>query len=303
MAKLNELTNLFKALADQDWSQARTSANKLADGEERIGHHSAAALLRGILSPNGQRGAGNHHSQPQIMNGFSVLAEVLTPVSTTTFLNEVFLKSAQRAELLGVVAEWRHRSRLEKHGLRRRNKLLFHGPPGCGKSLTARVLGRELELPVYVVRLDAIVGAYLGQTALRIRELFRFAESAACVLLMDEVDAIGKSRGNPLDVGELDRVVISLMQELEHSEPMGFLIAASNIPQLLDKALWRRFDLVVDFPRPSRSEISAFVSARATVRKLAVTGSLRKLLRKVRSYAEAEQALLAEERRIVLEIS
>src|SRR5208283_5165649 len=120
------------------------------------------------------------------------------------------------------------------------NKILLHGPPGCGKSLTARAIGHELSLPVYTLRFNAIVGAFLGQTAQRLRQLFEFASTTSCVLLIDEIDALGKRRGNPMDVGELDRIVISLLQELEHSEPKGLLIAASNLARSLDEALWRR---------------------------------------------------------------
>jgi AAA+ superfamily predicted ATPase len=175
-------------------------------------------------------------------------------------------------------------------------KLLFHGPPGCGKSLTAQALGNELGIPVFLVRFDAIIGAYLGQTAIHLRQLFHFAETAPCVLLLDELDALGKKRGNPLDVGELDRIVIALLQELEHAKPMGIIIGTSNLPEHLDRALWRRFDLDVNFSVPNKAILRPFIKAIATKRKIAISeGVIRKALR-ARSFAQAEAVVTAEAR-------
>jgi len=109
-----------------------------------------------------------------------------------------------------------------------------------------------------VVRFDAVIGAYLGQTAMHLREVFQFASHTSCVLLFDEVDALGKQRGNSLDVGELDRIVIAMMQELEFFSSPGLLVATSNLPEALDRALWRRFDSTVAFPAPNNTEIQKY---------------------------------------------
>jgi SpoVK/Ycf46/Vps4 family AAA+-type ATPase len=161
-------------------------------------------------------------------------------------------------------------------------------------------LGNTLSLPVFVVRFDAVVGAYLGQTALHLRELFHFAEATSCVLLIDEVDALGKRRGNPLDVGELDRIVITLMQELEHASPQGYILATSNLPGHLDEALWRRFDLILEFPRPNARELSAFGGAQAHAKRVPMTDKLRASIRTSKSFAEVERAVESEARRLVL---
>jgi SpoVK/Ycf46/Vps4 family AAA+-type ATPase len=153
---------------------------------------------------------------------------------------------------------------------------------------------------VYVVRFDSIVGAYLGQTALHLRQVFRFAETTPCVLLIDEIDALGKRRGSPFDVGELDRVVIALLQELEHSHPAGLLVATSNIGQQLDDALWRRFDLVLEFPPPSRAEVLSFITQQANARQLSLPKRLRETMARRRTYADAQRAIDAEERRRIL---
>jgi SpoVK/Ycf46/Vps4 family AAA+-type ATPase len=158
-----------------------------------------------------------------------------------------------------------------------------------------------MSLPTYVVRFDAVIGAYLGQTALHLRELFRFAEQTPCVLVFDEVDALAKQRGNPLDVGELDRIVISFMQELEHSQTKGVIIATSNLPSHLDKALWRRFDLTMEFPRPSPTELRAFVLKKTREFRTKLSGSQIKRFIKTRSYAEAEKCVESVVRQIALQ--
>jgi SpoVK/Ycf46/Vps4 family AAA+-type ATPase len=200
-----------------------------------------------------------------------------------------------------VVKEWQHRARLLERGILRRSKLLFYGPPGCGKSLTARALGTELALPTYVVRFDAIIGAYLGQTAIHLRELFRFAEGTPCIILLDEVDALGKRRGNPLDVGELDRIVISMMQELEHCNVQGLVIATSNLPAHLDQALWRRFDLLVEFPKPTQRELGPYSAKLAAASHTRLSPALKSKIAVAKSYAEAEQLVVDEARRVALE--
>jgi SpoVK/Ycf46/Vps4 family AAA+-type ATPase len=145
-----------------------------------------------------------------------------------------------------------------------------------------------------------VVGAYLGQTAVHLRELFRFAEKAPCILLLDEVDALGKHRGDPLDVGELHRIVITLMQELEHAQPAGYIIATSNLPEELDPALWRRFDFVAEFPRPTLRERERFVAERAKALQVPHAAKVREAARKASSFADIEKVVEAEARRQLL---
>jgi SpoVK/Ycf46/Vps4 family AAA+-type ATPase len=195
-----------------------------------------------------------------------------------------------------LINETRHSAFLSSRGIRRRSKLLFVGPPGCGKSFTAQAIANELGFAHYVVRFDAVIGAYLGQTAIHLRELFRFVSDNPCVLLFDEIDALGKQRGNPLDVGELDRIVIALMQELEFLETPGIVVATSNLPQNLDGALWRRFDLVLHFPRPTRSELLTYTKKILCNFNLNRGGRALRRLGSARTYADAEKLVEAEAR-------
>jgi SpoVK/Ycf46/Vps4 family AAA+-type ATPase len=161
-------------------------------------------------------------------------------------------------------------------------------------------LGEELALPVFVVRFDGLVGSYLGQTGIRLREVFRFAEATPCVLLIDEIDAVGRRRGKLSDVGELDRVVVSLMQQLDLVQPAGLLVAASNIPDELDQALLRRFDFILEFPKPSRDALSSYAKKQADSRGIKLVNGVRHELASAKTFAEAEQIIQVEHRRIIL---
>lgn len=298
MASVDELTKLFHAVAERDWAAARVEGMRIATAEEEKGHHTAAQVLKGALLTNGNGASNPQHGE--WLGDVGLLEAALTRLTGGARLSGVALRREHRTELASVVKEWRHRQNLEARGIPLRRKLLLHGPPGCGKSLTAQALATELGLPAYVIRIDGVVGAYLGQTALRIRQLFKFAESVACVLLLDEIDALGTRRGSQRDVGEIDRVVISLMQELEHAAPRGLVVATSNVPQQLDAALFRRFDLVLEFPKPTRRELIAFARTQAQARKLRATGGLERLLAGAGSYAEAERRIIGHERTTIL---
>jgi SpoVK/Ycf46/Vps4 family AAA+-type ATPase len=295
MATTDRLSRLFHAIAARDWDRAESVATGICVEEEKKGHRTAARLLRGALHPNGcANGSG---SVPSARNELAFPTDAaLSPVAHSAQLAEIELLPRWRSELEEIVREWTHRDTLEAHGLQPRNKLFFYGPPGCGKSLTACAIGSELSLPVYIVRFDAVIGAYLGQTAIHLRQLFHFAEMTPCVLVLDELDALGKKRGNPLDVGELDRIVIALMQELEHARPLGVIVATSNMPKHLDDALWRRFDAVVEFPKPHKAGLLKYAKRLSTAFGITLTASLRKKIEATNCYAQAEKIIEAQAR-------
>lgn len=292
MTTTRELLDLFRAIGQHDVERAKFFARRIAQGEERKGRLSAARQLKGSLeSTNGQSAARLTQSvSPEVG---SVIATGLVQLDSQRSLASIELRPKLRAELQQLVKEWKERAYLGRHGIEPRAKLLFYGPPGCGKSLTAQAMGAELGLPVFVVRFDAIIGAFLGQTAIHLRQLFDFAERRPCVLVLDELDALGKQRGNPLDVGELDRIVIALMQELEHSRPSGIIVATSNLPTHLDAALWRRFDLALRFPSPSSGQLRSFAKKIAQAYDYTPTGVVLTAAASTKSYAVAEQTVLA----------
>ncbi len=164
----------------------------------------------------------------------------------------------------------------------------------------SNTLARTFHLPLYVVRFDSVIGSYLGQTAVHLRELFEYARKAESVLLFDEIDALGKRRGHPSDVGELDRIVIALMQELEFSESKGLLIATSNLPQSLDIALWRRFDLAIEFPKPTRAALTRFAREKQETYGLSLRPKLLQQAAALPSFADAARFIEDDARRRTL---
>jgi len=171
------------------------------------------------------------------------------------FLPEVVLSDHNKSLLEEVILEQDREELLSSHGLRPKSKLLFCGPPGCGKSLTAEVIAGELRLELVTIRFDAVVSSYLGETAANLRKVFEFLGRGRFVGLFDEFDAIAKEREDESEHGELKRVVNSFLQMLDSYRGRSILIAATNHEGMLDRALWRRFDEIFYFDRPNVEQI------------------------------------------------
>jgi ATP-dependent 26S proteasome regulatory subunit len=301
MASTKQLAALFRAIAAENVGGAAEIAAQICNQEEQKGHRTAARMLRGALNASRNSGSGaRRHPIPGHLNGVSIITTALTRIPTGPGFSGVTLTNAARQELESLVLEWKHRAKLRERGIARRSRLLFYGPPGCGKSLTASALATELSIPLFLVRFDAVIGAYLGQTAIHLRQLFQFAETTLCVLLFDELDALGKRRGNPADVGELDRIVIALMQELEHSRPQGMIIGTSNLAKHLDDALWRRFDFALEFKAPNQRVLVSFARRIAGELQVTLPEELLAKIAKAESFANAESLVIAEVRRQAL---
>jgi SpoVK/Ycf46/Vps4 family AAA+-type ATPase len=255
------LKRLVRAFIERDDRGFMSAVRQIVSGQRRQGHLRVADDLTDLLS----RGSAQSHkatalpSAPRSQRDASSLIEVRQPSHR---FDEVVLSHETESHVRRVVAEFAQRERLSHHGLRPKLKLLFFGPPGNGKTLTAHVLASELGLPLFYVRFDALVASYLGETSSNLRRVFEFAEQQSGVLLLDEFDAIGKTRDDPRDVGELKRVVNSFLQMLDNYQGQSPIVAATNYERVLDYALWRRFDAVIHFPEPDEAQIERYLRQR-----------------------------------------
>lgn len=170
-------------------------------------------------------------------------------------------------ELNAVIEERKHENELQKSGLSPTRSLLFIGPPGVGKTLAAKWLSAQLQRPLFTLDLAAVMSSFLGRTGNNIRAVLNYAQKTPSVLLLDEFDAIAKRRNDDSEVGELKRLVNVLLQAVDEWPSKGLLIAATNHPELLDPAVWRRFERVIEFPNPSKTEIQHTINELLPIEK------------------------------------
>lgn len=191
---------------------------------------------------------------------------------------------------------------LRSYGLEPRHKILLEGEPGTGKTSFAQALSERLMIPLYLVRYDALIGSYLGETAMRLRQLFDFVSSRKCVLFFDEFDTIGKERGDSHELGEVKRVVSSLLLMTDSLPSYTIIIGASNHAELLDRAVWRRFQVRMDFPMPDTSSIEKWLSLFEKKYNMSFKTNLFKLAEKLsgNNFGDVENFALAVMRRHVL---
>ncbi len=244
---------LARTIILEDDSESVLSANGAANMSSSTTQMKSLSLLSarfGDIPKDPERGAA--------------LVEVIEPSRS---LDDLVLAPDTRQILDRILTENRRADLLYSHGLRPANKIIFCGPPGCGKTVAAEAIAQGLYLPLVLVRFDAVVSSYLGETAANLRKVYDFATTRPMVMLFDEFDAIGKSRTAEEEHGELKRVVNSFLQMLDGFKGEAVMIAATNHQGLLDVALWRRFDEAVYFNKPDQRAIQELL-----IRNLRQTG-------------------------------
>lgn len=252
------LKKLIEAHAQGDEGAFRKAALQLAAAESAAGHARIADELRTLVArmPPG-RGNVVDIAQPR-----GELADILEGGHREERLRDIVLSPETRGELKRILDENRARAALETHGVQPRRRLLFHGPPGCGKTLAAAVIAGEMGLPLMTVRLAALFSRFLGATATHLWSVFREMPRRPGVYLFDEFDSIGQARSDAQDVGEMRRVVTAFLQFIDADRSPSVVVAATNHVELLDRAIFRRFDLVLSFELPSTTAIEELLTLR-----------------------------------------
>jgi len=264
MASGKLLRQLFKGVAQGNEESFRLAAEQIIQEEREKHHHLLANDLQRILQSGVPELVGDNirtssvrpSDIPKDTEKGLPLLEMRIPCR---FLGDVVLSEHNKFMVEEVILEQDRDEILRSHGLRPKSKLLFCGPPGCGKSLTAEVIAGELRLELVVIRFDAVVSSYLGETAANLRKVFEFLERGRFVALFDEFDAIAKEREDEAEHGELKRVVNSFLQMFDSYRGRSILIAATNHEGMLDRALWRRFDEIFYFDRPNVEQIRSLL--------------------------------------------
>jgi SpoVK/Ycf46/Vps4 family AAA+-type ATPase len=257
-----ELKQLFRAYREGDELAFRRAAQEIISDEEAKNHLALARDLRRIIAGGAQAAFAESvtlPTPPTDREGEWPLADIRHPEHTFA---ELVLSARLERRVRGLVEEFSHWNDLDQHGIPRRQRILFHGPAGCGKTSVAEAIAAEAGLPLIVVRLDAVVSSYLGETASNLHRIFDFARGGSWVILFDEFDALGKARDDPSEHGEIKRVITAFLQMLDSFRGASLVIAATNHEQLLDPALWRRFDEVLEFPRPTLAQARGLLRLR-----------------------------------------
>ena len=248
-ASAEHIKAMVRSHASGDDAQFYAIALQVAARSARQGHQKAATELKELIEDARKKGRVLPSSVTAITKPRGEIADLVTAAFPETHLRDLVAPESVVSAITQVISEQRRRRHLESNGFEPIHRLLLEGPPGTGKTMTASVLATELSLPLLTIRLDAVLSKFLGETSSKLRVLFDGVAQQRAVYLFDEFDALGGHRaGN--DVGEARRILNSFLVFLEQSSPESILVAATNHIELLDRALFRRFDIAISYELP-----------------------------------------------------
>lgn len=301
MAQADLLVDLVKTATSGDQLAFRKAAEGLIQEEKQKGHRLLAERLTKALQPSATQAARPTIAKAGISSPNKELFYEITPERN---LGSLVLPEKIRTQLQELVEEQHRAELLHAHNLRARNRILLAGPPGNGKTTLAEALAFELMYPLVVIRYETLVGSYLGETSSRLKSVLDYARTQRCVLFFDEFETLGKERGDTHETGEIKRVVSTLLLQLDEMPDYVVVVAASNHPELLDKAVWRRFQLRIELPTPTRQQLAHYIAS--TEQRCGVNfgyepETLAKHLLGL-NFAEAEEFCLGVVRRAVLDM-
>lgn len=256
MPSIGRFLDLLEAVSRRDWTAIEEIGKAAAAEERKKKHFQAAHRISEALEVAVSRGG--------LEDSFATVASPAVAFNSTApdILSEIDCRDVARLVLPSsieqqvdeLIGEWKLEDKLRLKGLLPRKTVLLYGPPGCGKSHMAKTIAASLNMRLFVVRFDSLISSYLGETGANLKKVFDFLAANRCALFLDEIDAIAKVRDDKNELGELKRVVISLLQNLDTTKGKSILIAATNHPHVLDPAIWRRFEFLLELMPPSEDE-------------------------------------------------
>lgn len=251
MATADQIKSLIRSYAAEDRERFYSIALQVAAHEAKKGHTNLAHEIREIID------ASKSSIKQANSNVIPISADLKGLLATETAnipLSSLVLPEKTLARFKRLIKEFYQRDKLLQHGLTNRRRVLLAGPPGTGKTMSAKVLAHELKLPLYTIQVDRMVTKFMGETSAKLRQVFEVMQLQQGVYFFDEFDALGGDRSLDNDVGEMRRVLNALLQFIEQDQSNSIIVAATNNPKLLDKALFRRFDDVLSFSLPDEAD-------------------------------------------------
>ncbi|VWB83569.1 AAA family ATPase [Burkholderia lata] len=250
MSRADLIVNLVKAGSQGDQQLLRTTVEAMAAEERAKRHHQLADKLEANL-----RAAGAKSRPAEVVRSFDGgHGGLLYEVDPRRTLESLFLDAPALEACRELVEEQHRKDLLRSYGLEPRHRVLLSGPPGNGKTSLAEAIAAQLLVPLFVVRYEAVIGSFLGETSGRLKRLFDFVRTHQCVLFFDEFDTLGKERGDVHETGEIKRVVSSLLLQIDALPSHVVVVTATNHAELLDRAVWRRFQLRLSLPAPTLAQ-------------------------------------------------
>lgn len=279
MATAEQIKSLVKSYVEHNDDKFKTVVLQIAAHEAKLGHDKLARDLKMLMEKR-----GNSHAQVVRLNSQNSMLEMAVP---SRDLSELIVSDDILERIKRILNEYKNKNKLQSYGLTNRRKILLEGSPGTGKTLTASIVASELSLPLYTVQMDKLVTKFMGETSVKLRQIFDSIDSVTGVYLFDEFDAIGADRSLDNEVGEMRRILNSFLQFIEQDCSDSIIIAATNNQRILDQALFRRFDDVLHYSLPTNKEIEKIFIYKLTSydKKFRITSEL---IKAANSLSQAE---------------
>ncbi|SDK65893.1 AAA family ATPase [Halanaerobium congolense] len=275
MPKGEFVKDLLKAFNKNDYQAFKKVAERIVEDEKSKSHNNLANSLQKVINSFDENNSPlTNYSNTAADNYFVNFprdqkdgSDLISIINPKNYLEDVILSEENEQVINRVLNEYFSANKLKRYNIDAKRRLLFCGPPGCGKTLTAKAIAKELNLPLLYIHMDSLISSYLGETASNLRKIFKYASQDKWLIFFDEFDTIAKNRDDKNEHGELKRSVNTFLQMLDNFKINTLLIAATNHQHLLDNAIWRRFDEIMFFDKPNKNKIEETIHKKVKIFK------------------------------------